>query len=209
MVTMQMHPFYLFLDPYLIRCYRITGYAWADFLIGTLVLAFLAVVIGEFTISLAFLAVKQRIERITEESRRYQDLSLDALKAGDKQAYKAANKLANDAFGKSFFMQIALSAAFLWPVFFFLAWMDYRFAGLEFSLPFAGYSLGYIGVFILLYAMAYLLFKRVIYKLPYFRWIKEILDGYRSQTLRVTSFADLWSPEKNRSRPEEAVIRRD
>ena len=191
MVTMQMHPFYLFLDPYLIRCYRITGYAWADFLMGTLVLAFMAVVIGEVTISLAFLTVKQRIDRVTEESHRYQNLSLDALKAGDKQAYRAANKLANDAFGKSFFMQIALSAAFLWPVFFALAWMDYRFAGLEFPLPFIGYSLGYIGVFILIYAAAYLLFKRVIYKLPYFRRIKAILNTYRAQAPQGKTLADL------------------
>ena len=91
-------------------------------------------IIGELTISLAFLAVKKRIDKFSEEALRYQDLSLEALKRGDKAAYRAANRLANDAFGHSFFMQIALSAAFLWPVFFALAWMNYRFAGLEFPL---------------------------------------------------------------------------
>lgn len=191
---MEMQPFYQVLDPFLIRFYRLTGYPWADFLIGTLVLASLALIIGEVTISLAFLAVKKRSDRVTEESRRYQNLSLDALKAGDKQAYRAANKLANDAFGKSFFMQIALSAAFLWPIFFALAWMDYRFAGLEFPLPFIGYSLGYIGVFILLYAAAYLIFKRVIYKLPYFRRIKAILDTYCSRAGELKSIADPLPP---------------
>lgn len=191
---MEMPPFYGLLDPFLIRFYRLTGYAWADFLIGTLVLALLALIIGEVTISLAFLAVKKRSDRVTEESRRYQNLSLDALKAGDKQAYNATNKLANDAFGKSFFMQIALSAAFLWPIFFALAWMDYRFAGLEFPVPFTAYSLGYIGVFILVYAAAYLIFKRVIYKLPYFRRIKAILDTYRSRAGELKSIADLLPP---------------
>ena len=191
---MEMSPFFLVFDPFLIRFYRLTGDAWANFLMGTLVLAVFALIIGEFTISLAFLAVKKRIDRVTEESRRYQDLSLDALKAGDKQAYKAANKLANDAFGQSFFMQIALSAAFLWPVFFALAWMDYRFSGLEFPLPVASYSLGYIGVFILVYAAAYLLFKRVIYKLPYFRRIKAILNTYRAQAPEGKTLVDLLTP---------------
>jgi len=176
-----MHPIYRLLDPFLIWFYRLTGHTLADFLIGTLVLAFLALIIGEVTISLAFLVTKKRIDQVTAEADRYQNLSMEALKAGDKQAYKAANKLANDAFGKSFFMQIALSAAFLWPVFFALIWMEYRFSGLEFPLPFTNYSLGYVGVFILLYAASYLLFKRVKYKLPYFRRIKAILDTCTNQ----------------------------
>jgi len=191
---MEMHPFYLFLDPYLIRFFRITGYPWADFLIGTLVLALLAVIIGEITISLAFLAVKKRSDRVTEESRRYQNLSMDALKAGDKQAYAAANKMANDAFGHSFFMQIALSAAFLWPIFFALAWMEYRFAGLEFSIPFTGYSLGYIGVFILLYVPACFAFKKVKHRLPYFRGIKKLLDVYDQPVQAMKNLADLLPP---------------
>jgi hypothetical protein len=179
---MQMSPVFLILDPVLIWFYRITGYAFADFLLGTFVLAFIALVIGEFTISVAFLIVKKRIDQTIAEAARYQDLSLEALAAGDKPAYRATNKLANDAFGKSFFLQIALSAAFLWPIFFAVAWLSYRFADLEFPLLFTDYTLSYIGVFILLYAAAYLLFKRVKYKLPYFRRIKEILDNYNSRT---------------------------
>jgi hypothetical protein len=175
---MEMHPVFLFLDPYLIRLYRLTGYAPADFVIGTLVLASIALLIGEFTISLAFLAVRKRIDETTGKAARYQDLSLEALAAGDKPAYKAANKLANDAFGHSFFMQIALSAAFLWPIFFALAWMAYRFGDLELPIPLTQLSLGYIGMFILLYIPVYILFKRVKHKLPYFRGIKKLLDVY-------------------------------
>jgi hypothetical protein len=180
---MVMHPVFRFLDPYLIWFYRLTGYAPADFVIGTLILATITLLIGEFTISLAFLAIRKRIDQTTSEAARYQDLSLEALRAGDKLAYKAANKLANDAFGHSFFMQIALSAAFLWPIFFALAWMAYRFADLEFPLPWSDYSLGYMGVFILLYIPVYILFKRVKHKLPYFHRIKKILDNY-PETLR-------------------------
>jgi len=188
---MEMPSFYLFLDPYLIWFYRITGSALTDFFIGTFVLALIVIIIGEFTISLTFLAVKRRIDQTTDEVIKFQNLSVDALAAGDKQVYSAANKLANDAFGKSFFMQIALSAAFLWPICFALAWMQYRFLEVEFPLPVIGYSLNYIGVFIIIYAATYLLFKRVKYKLPFFRRIKVILDGYPSRFQDMKSFADL------------------
>lgn len=176
---MEMPWIFLVLDPYLIWFYRITGYAWVDFFLGTLVLAFMALIIGEFTISVVFLAVRKHIDRINAEVERYQHLSMEALQAGDKEAYRAANKLGNDAFGKSFFLQLGLSAARLWPVPIPLAWMQYRFAEVEFPIPVVGFSLGYIGVFIVLYVAAYLGFKRVKGRLPYFRRIQEILDTYK------------------------------
>ena len=63
---------------------------------------------------------------------------MEALKAGNRPAYEAANKLANEAFGKSFFMQLTLSATFFWPVFFALGWMQYRF--LDWSSPCPGWA---------------------------------------------------------------------
>ncbi len=194
---MEMPPFFLFFDPYLIRLYRITGYAWVDFFLGTMALAFIVLIIGEFTISLAFLASRKRIERVTDEAVKYQNLSMEALAAGDKEAYRGANKLANDAYGRSFFMQLALSAAFLWPICFALVWMGYRFSGLEFPLPFTGFSMGYMGVFILLYVAAYQAFKRVKYKLPYFRRIKVLLDGYRRGGRPVKSLMDFLPQSRN------------
>jgi hypothetical protein len=175
---MEMHPAWMIIDPYLIWFYRLTGYAFADFLIGTFVLAWIALLIGEFTISVVFLISKSRIDADTRDALRYQDLSAEALSAGDREAYRAANKLANDAFGKSFFMQIALSGAFLWPIFLALAWMSMRFSEVEFPLLFTDYSIGYAGIFIALFAAAYLIFKRVKYRLPYFRRIKSLLDSY-------------------------------
>ena len=175
---MQMHPLYTVIDPYLIFFYRITGYGFLDFLIGTFVLAFIALILGELTISGAFLLSRKYIDNITCEVTRYQNLSQEALVAGDKKAYKASNKLANDAFGRTFFMQIALSASFLWPIFFALDWMGHRFSEVEFKILFTGYSVGYICVFIALYAAAYMLFKRIKYKLPYFRNIGAILNSY-------------------------------
>jgi hypothetical protein len=187
----EMPAFFWMLDPFLIWFYRITGYAWVDFFLGTLVLALIAVILGEFTISLAFLAVKKHIDQNTEDTVRYQNLSVDAIAAKDKQAYSAANKLANEAFGKSFFHQIALSAAFLWPIPFALAWMQYRFLEVDFPIPFTGYSVGYIAVFLPVYVAAYYLFKRVKYRLPFFRRMKVILDSYKDQAKEMKTFADL------------------
>lgn len=158
---MEMHPFYLAIDPFLIWFYRITGYAAVDMVIGTLVLAYLTLTIGELTAAVALRFMRARTDKHSKSATKYQDLAMDALKAGDKEAYKAANMLANDAFGHAFFQQIALSASFLWPVFFALAWMQYRFLAVEFPIPGTGWSIGFIGFFIIIYIIAFFSFKRI------------------------------------------------
>ncbi|HEY9072836.1 MAG TPA: hypothetical protein VIN67_01780 [Desulfobaccales bacterium] len=170
---MGMNP-YLFLDPYLIRFFRLTDQAGLNFLLGTLAVAVLALLVGEMTSFLASLVVRRHSQEVTNEARKYQELSMEALKAGDRPAYEAANKLANEAFNKSFFMQVALSATFFWPVFFCLGWMQYRFFELEFPIPVIGYSLGYIGIFILLYIPAYVIFKKTKRLVQYFRREKPL-----------------------------------
>lgn len=186
-------------DSYLIHVYRITGYTFIDFLIGTFIIALAAVIVGEFTISLAFLAVRKHIDKVTDEMIRFQNLSIDALASGSSAGYTTCNKLANDAFGKTFFMQVSLSAAFLWPVPFALAWMQYRFSEVEFQFFLTDYSVGYGSVFIVLYAAAYLAFKRIKYKLPYFRRIKEILDTYQQRTREMKTLADIF-PKQDREK---------
>jgi uncharacterized membrane protein (Fun14 family) len=195
---MQMHPAYAVLDPFLIWFYRITGYAFVDFVVGTFILSMIAVIIGEFTISLAFLANRKFIEKNTDDVVRYQNISVDAIESGNKSAYKAANKVANDAFGRSFFQQIALSTAFLWPIPFALGWMSCRFADLEFGLLFTDHTVGYACVFFPLYIGAYLLFKRFKCKIPYFKWIDSILDSSANRHKEMRSFADLL-PSKRKS----------
>jgi hypothetical protein len=177
-LLMEMHPFYLALDPYLIWSYRLTGHAGMNLVIGTLVLALIALLIGEVTAFLAFWFTRKGIDRYAEEAAKYQTLSMDALKAGNKEAYTAANTLANDAFGRSFFQQLTLSAAFLWPVFFALAWMQYRFLHIEFPIPGTKWSLGFMGPFIIIYVAAYLILKR----LPWFRRVKGIIESSLTRT---------------------------
>lgn len=177
---MEMHPFFRVLDPYLIWFFRLTGNAALNFVIGTAVLAGIALVIGELSSFLISLISRRRLDQYAEEALKYKDLSIDALKAGNKEAYRAANKLGNEAFGLTFFMQFAVGAAFLWPICFALAWMQYRFLKLAFPIPFTGYSLGYIGVFILIYIPVYLLFKKVKGTLAYFPRTKGLPNGYAS-----------------------------
>jgi hypothetical protein len=163
-----MHPLIQIVDQFLMMFYRLTGHAGVDFGIGTFVLAGICVLIGEVTVSLAFLFTRKRIGEKTAEAEKYQNLSIDALKTGNKEAYNEINKLAKDAFGHSFFQQVALSSAFLWPVCFALAWMQFRFLEIEFPIPGTSWSLGFIGGFIPIYIATYLILKR----LPWIRRIK-------------------------------------
>ncbi len=190
----EMHQIFLTFDSHMIRLYQLTGYTLVDFFLGTFVLALAAEIIGELTSSVAFLGVRKYIESSTDEMIRFQNLSMDALAVGDGATYTACNKLANDAFGKTFFMQVSLSAALLWPVPFVLAWMQTRFSDVEFQLLFVDYSVGYLCVFITLYAAAYLIFKRIKCRLPYFREISDIMASYRKRSREMKSLADLLPP---------------
>jgi hypothetical protein len=189
-----MESLFLTFDSLVIQMYRISGYTLLDFIIGTFVLAFAAVIVGEVSISIAFLATRKYIELVTGQVVRYHNLSVDAVAVGNNDAYHASNKLANDAFGKSFFMQLGLSGAFLWPAFFVLAWMQTRFMDVEFNLLFTTYSIGYIGVFITLYVASIIIFRKIKYKLPYFKKIRGILEMYDRSNSEMKSFVDIMDP---------------
>lgn len=72
--------------------------------------------------------------------------------------------------------------------------MQYRFLEVEFPLPLIGFSFGFIGVFIILYVAAYFLFKKIKYRLPYFKRVKAILDTYPTEAPKTKSLADLMPP---------------
>jgi hypothetical protein len=192
---MEMHPVYLWLDSYLIWFYRLTGSAEVNFLLGTLALAVHSLLVGELTAWLASLMVRRHFQPVAGEAKRYQDLSMEALKAGDRPAYEAANQLANEAFGKSFFMQVALSATFFWPIFLALAWMQQRFLQVQLPLPLIGFSLGYPGVFVILYIAAYFAIKPVKRRMPYVRRLKETMDASGQTARERQGCGELLPPE--------------
>jgi hypothetical protein len=148
---------YAQIDKIIMPFYRFPDNPLAGYWIGTFVLSLLSVVIGEYSISLAFRLNKNNIIRNNSDIDHFQSLSIKALKTGDKAVYKACNGIANDAYGKAFFSQITLSASSLWPVFIALGWMQYRFAGVELSLPFSmsetGHTYGYVATFFICYIL--------------------------------------------------------
>ncbi|MFV9644845.1 MAG: hypothetical protein ACNYWU_03380 [Desulfobacterales bacterium] len=173
---------YFNIDAFLIFFYRVTENSVTGYFIGTWVLSLLCVIIGEFTISLAFRFNKEYIDHDNRKMVKMQNLSVQALMAKDKMSYKACNKEANEAFGKVFFKQIALAASSLWPIPFALGWMQTRFLDVEFllpcRLPALGESVGYAFTFIPMYILARILFGNIKHKLPYFKKTQKILAEY-------------------------------
>ena len=145
--------------------YRVPDNPLFGYYLGTFVLSFLCLIIGEYSISFAFRCNKEKITHDNSEMTRFQDISIKALMVGNKDAYKACNSIANEAYGKNFFSQIALSASSLWPIFIALGWMHYRFADVDFStlVPISGaeYILGYVTTFILCFIVSRTLFNKV------------------------------------------------
>jgi hypothetical protein len=90
------------------------------------------------------------------------NLSITALRQGDKENYKAANKLANDTFGKAFFTRAALFTVSIWPLPFAMGWLAGRFQGVDIPLPMLEKTVGYNAVFLPMYILtriAYSLIK--------------------------------------------------
>jgi len=165
----------VFLDPYLIPLYRMTGYAFIDYFVGTFLLAMLAVVVGEFTLSLALRFNARHFRTMEKEMEKGHEMSMAAYEMKDQKSYQAINKQANEVFGKYFFNMIACSAGCLWPLPFALAWMQSRFQNVEFHfvhpVSLVWSSTGYFTTFILSYILARIVFKQLRPRLPYFRTV--------------------------------------
>ncbi len=148
--------FLLKIDPVLIAPYRFFSNPMLGWWAGTFVLACWATLLGELTMAVAYLFNRSAMEKSAERALYYQEQSLKARQAKDEKSYKMINKLANEAYGKSFFLSIAMGMGSLWPVFFAAAWLDKRFGDLVFELPgwAGGFELSFIAPFIILYIVA-------------------------------------------------------
>jgi hypothetical protein len=169
-------------DSHLILLYRTTPNPLLAYLIGTFLLTFLCVIIGELSVSLAIRFNRRYLNQMTEEMTRKEKLSIAAYEAGDRESYKTLNKEATDVWGKRFFTMVAYSAGILWPIPFALAWMQTRFHGIDFPLAWPlsivfGETVGYTFTFIPLYILCRILFKYMRPWLPYFRGVQKLLDA--------------------------------
>jgi hypothetical protein len=144
-------------DTFLIAPYRWPENPLIGWWVGTTVLAVWAYALGELTLAFAYRVNRSRMREVEQEMESRHRQSINALRAGDKKAYKGINRLANEAFGHSFFLRLAMACAALWPVALALAWLQTRFSNVRFPLPFSvprvGSHVGYVFVFIPLYIL--------------------------------------------------------
>ncbi len=184
-----MRDFLIGLDPYLIWPFRLMGPSFAGFLLGTFILCLFCAAVGDICSILVRRMNRKVYGEYHDEMIRKHNLSVRAIGSGDKTAYKAANKLAHEAFGKYFFSQIGAFTVSLWPAPFTLAWMDLRFGHVDFSLPFAvpglDRSVGYVFFFVPLYIAARMLYGRCMRLLPaYRRLAAKAVHGSEKDVLR-------------------------
>lgn len=175
-----LHQAYVWLDLLLITPYRIGNHPVAGFFFGTFVLCMGCILLGEITFRLASGFNRAYIQSLREAMTRMHNLSVKALMLKDKENYRACNKEANEAFGKYFFNMITLGAAVLWPIPFALAWMNTRFAHIEFELLFAmpilGESVRFPAIMIPLYILCRLLWARLKRRFPFLRFKRPLID---------------------------------
>jgi hypothetical protein len=100
--------------------------------------------LGWLTVAVGKRLNRTAFEASATETQAMHDKSIEALKAGEKGAYKAFNKLANDAFGKRFFQMAALGIGSLWPAFITAGWLQERFQGVPIPLPGLPWSVGWL-----------------------------------------------------------------
>jgi hypothetical protein len=180
----------VWLDAILIAPYRWPASPYLGMWIGSGFLAAYCLIVGELFSAALFLLHHRYYNTMQDKMVHYHNLSVQALHAGDKQAYLAANKLAQEDFGKSFFAQATIGFASLWPVPFALGWMSARFEGLVvFTIPVFELKAGYVCVLLSLYIALRILFSLYIKNhLPVFRRIAAIKREAREARGKARSF---------------------
>ncbi|MCG2775323.1 MAG: hypothetical protein L6406_06525 [Desulfobacterales bacterium] len=141
-------------DSFLIAPYRWIEYPIMGWWVGTFILALWASILGELTLAVAYRINRSAVRERLDETSMYHQRSINALKSGDKKSYKAINRLANEAFGKSFFLMMAMGMSSLWPAFLAAAWLQKRFGDIRFPFPFVGEGLNFVPYFIVCYILA-------------------------------------------------------
>lgn len=150
-----------FLDPILILPYRWLGDPVGAWWLGTVVLALACVALGELTMALGRRLNRASLQEMDQQSKQMHEGSMQALRQGDKTSYKAMNKLANEAFGRGFFLKAALGASSLWPAFLAAGWLEARFQGLVIALPGLEVGVGWPPAFVSLYILSRLAWGRI------------------------------------------------
>lgn len=187
------------LDAIFIAPFRWLVEPLAGFWLGTTLIAFYCLIFGELTYAMLFLSQKSRFISMQDEVIRYHNLSVDAIHAGNKEAYLAANSIAHEKFGKSYFALAAAGMARVWPVPFALAWMSLRFEGVDIlQIPGTSLHAGYVFALILSYFVERLLLFPLKKYLPIFSRIEDIKRRARERRGEVHHFLNkIQQPERS------------
>ena len=146
--------FLLQIDPVLIAPYRWFHGPILSWWLGTFFVSLWAAVIGEATLAGVHHVNRNVVKERMAETAMYRDRSMNALKSGDKKSYKLINKLANESFGRSFFLLTAMGMASIWPLFFAAAWLQERFGHIRFPFPYLQDGLNFLPSLIVCYVLA-------------------------------------------------------
>ena len=161
MIMFFIHYLHAVIDSFLMWFFRFPSSPVTGYFIGVLVLAIMSVLIGELSVAMAYRLNRVLISDTVHDMDHFQNLSIQALKVRDKAAFRACNSIANDAYGKSFFSMVTLSAASLWPVFLALGWLQFRFSEVTFPMPLMNFTAGYIATFIFCYILVRFVLNKI------------------------------------------------
>lgn len=187
--------FYLFIDPVMIWIFRLPGNAEIGFALGLVWVALIATIIGELSMAGIYFLNRRFLNEQSQDMVRNFNLSLKALAAKDKQSYKACNDLANEAFGKNFFTGITLFASSIWPAFFALGWLDFRFKEIDFPLPFTDTIVSAAFYFVPTYIIVRIIFARLKPKLPVFGPISRRVKADVKSGEQMMTYMDIVKKE--------------
>ena len=163
-----------FLDPGLIWAFRLLPDAHWGFFVGSVYVALCAIIVGDVAMALAYRINRGPYMAQQREMKKHNDMSFQALAEKDKAAFKACNILANDAFGRNFFLGATLFCASIWPMALALGWMNYRFGRVEdLMAPLVG-AVRPEFWFIPLYIVVRILFSKIKHHIPLYRLIHAL-----------------------------------
>lgn len=167
------------IDPVLIQPFRWLDSPTLSWWLGTFFVALWAAIVGEITMAVVSKVNRTAVKESKDELIRYRDSSMNALKSGDKKAYKQINKLANEAYGKTFFLTLAMGMASIWPVFLAAAWFQERFGEIRFPFPYVEDGLNFAPYLFICYIIARVLVGRIK------KALVQLIAGYRHESQQL------------------------
>ncbi len=178
------------IDDGIILFYRLPENPLIGFYFGTTVLVWICILTGEALLILVYFWNQSHYEKQAAEFVRMHNLSVMAIQAGDKESYLAANRLANDSFGRIFFARASLFAVSLLPAPFALGWTASRFSELSIQLPLTNFRTNYATIFIILYIASRIFFSAVKRHLPLIGRIRTIMAESEKRAGKPLSWPD-------------------